>query len=547
MARTVQSRFVALLALGLAGCEGSIGPAGEDPTGTASSPDCKAINPGDAPIRRMTRVEYNNTVRDLLGDTTRPADAFSPDQVTMGFDNQASSLVTSQLLTEQYMKAAETLSENATSDLAGLIPGCDAAVAGPAVCAARFIADFGKRAFRRPLTPGERSSFETLFQSGLDRYDYTAGLQLVIQAMLQSPHFLYRVEFGAPDPVSKGVVELDAYEVASRLSYLIWNSMPDEELFAAAGAGRLRTAKQIEAQARRMLADDKARDAVANFHRQWLELSQLDSLAKDPATYPAFTPAIRELWKEETYAFVAHVIFEGEGDLGTLLTAPYSMMNAELAAFYGVKPPSGAAFARVDLDGRERAGFLTHASVLAVNAKSNQSSPVHRGKFVRERLLCQTLPPPPADVEAVAPDPKPGQTTRERFAQHRKDPACSGCHDLMDPIGFGFEHFDGIGQWRERDQGLAVDDAGEILGGTDVDGAFHGAVELAEKLAKSEQVRTCVATQWFRFGYGRAEQKEDLCTMDKIQKSFQAARYDISELLVALTQTDAFRYRKVAP
>jgi hypothetical protein len=341
------------------------------------------------------------------------------------------------------------------------------------------------------------------------------------------------------------VVQLGPYEIASRLSYLLWSSMPDDELLAAADAGELATPEQIKAQAERMLEDGRARAAVANFHRQWLELSHLETINKDPATYPAYSEDLRPLWKSETEAFLDYVVFEdAAGDVATLFTAPYSFMNAELAAFYGVEGPEGGAFQRVDLDPTQRAGFLTHASVLASLAKPNQSSPVHRGKFVRERLLCEILPPPPNNIEIKAPDVTPGVSTRERFSQHRDDPNCATCHVLMDPIGFGFEHYDGIGLWRDNDEGVPVDATGEIAGSRSANGTFDGAIELAHQLAESEQVRQCVVSQWFRFGYGRAEQEEDRCSMDQLQQAFAESGHNIRALLVALTQTEAFRYRR---
>ncbi len=271
--------------------------------------------------------------------------------------------------------------------------------------------------------------------------------------MLQSPRFLYRVEMGMPDLLTgqPDVTALDSWEVATRLSFLLWSSIPDEELFAAAEADALGDAASIEKQARRMLEDPRARDAVANFHEQWLGLGKIGTLNKDVAVYPTYTPALRPLWEKETLSFLDHVVFDDDkGDVKTMLTAPYSMMNADLAAFYGVSGPKGAAFERVDLDPAQRAGLLTQASLLAVNSKPNQSSPIHRGKFVRERLLCQTLAPPPNNVNIQPPEVDPTATTREKFSQHSSDPACAGCHRLMDPIGFGFESYDGIGQFRTR-------------------------------------------------------------------------------------------------
>ncbi|WP_437737082.1 DUF1592 domain-containing protein [Sorangium sp. So ce1335] len=514
------------------------------------APRCAEIRPGASPLRRMTRFEYNNTIRDLLGDDSAPADAFVVEEEALGFNNQAAALGVTPLLAEQLMKASEAVAARAVKDLGRLLGRCDPAVQGPDACAAEVIERLGKRAFRRPLTPQEIERFERLFAWGNEEHGFSTGVEVVVQAMLQSPHFLYRVELGMPDPAGEGVAPLSDHEIASRLSYLLWSSMPDDALFAAADAGELRTAAQIAAQARRLLEDPRARAAVANFHTQWLKLTHIDTIAKDAAVYPRFHDGLPALLRAETEAFLDHVVFEDEaGDVATLLTAPYSLMNAELRAFYGVEAPAdGAAapgdFAVVPLDPAQRAGFLTHASLLSVLAKPDQSSPIHRGKFVRERLLCQTLPPPPPGVEIRPPAVRPGIPTRRQFEQHAQDPACAGCHRLMDPIGFGFEHYDGVGLYRETDQEVPVDARGEIAGSRGTDGPFDGAVELAHRLAESDEVRQCVATQWFRFGYGRAEQAEDECSMTQIQQAFADSGYNIKALLVALTQTDAFRYRR---
>ncbi|EYF07456.1 DUF1592 domain-containing protein [Chondromyces apiculatus] len=529
--------FAALLVAGVCGGACEDAPAPVDSA-------CGALSPGGAPIRRMTRFEYNNTVRDLLGDDTQPARAFVPEEEVLGYNNQAAALGVTQSLAEQYMKAAERLAEQAVVDLDTLMPGCDAEGEDALSCVDGFVRGFGRRAFRRPLDAGEVARFTELFGWGREAYDAPTGIALVIQGMLQSPHFLYRVELGMPDPVEKDVVQLSHYEIASRLSYLLWSSMPDEALFDAAEAGQLGTPGEIRAMAERMLEDPRARPAVLEFHRQWLELKHVDLMTKDPGTYPAYEEGLRPLWLAETEAFVEHVVFDDPaGDLTTLLTAPYSFLNEDLAAFYGVPGPEGEAFTRVDLDPAQRAGVLTHASVLATQAKPNQSSPIHRGKFVRERLLCDLVPPPPANLPIVVPEVQPGVSTRERFAQHRESLTCAGCHELMDPIGYTFEHYDGIGQWRDMDQGQPVDATGEVKR-THANGSFDGAIELAHHLAENEQVRQCVVSQWFRYGYGRAEKEEDHCSMVSLQQAFAESGYNIKALLVELTQTDAFRYRR---
>ena len=523
-------------------CVGEIGsrPAGEGEQ--AAHCGDGQVHPGPSPIRRLTRADYDNTVRDLLGDTTRPATAFPLEEEQYGFTNNAYVLTVSLLLAEQYEQAAEDLSTAAVQDLATLLP-CDPAMVGEDECAKSFIAAFGKRAYRRPLADEEAARTFAFYASMKAPYGFVTAIRLVIKGLLQSPDFLYRVELGMPSPDEAGAVALSQHEIASRLSYLLWNSMPDDELFALADAGQLSTAAEIAAQARRMLEDDKARPALTNFHRQWLQLGQVDSLEKDPTLYPSFNPAVRSLMRSETERFLEGVVLEGDALLETLLRADYSYMNKELADFYGIEGPTGVELEKVSLDPTKFSGLLTQASVLAVHAKSNQSSPVKRGYFVRQRLYCQTPPPPPNDVDNTPPEVDPEATTREKFAQHTSDPTCAGCHVLMDPIGFGFERYDGVGLWRETDHGLPIDDSGEILLTKADNGVFHGVVELGERLAGSAEVRACLVTQWFRFAHGRAETKDDRCTMDSLGESFEASGGDIRELLVALTQTDAFLYR----
>ncbi|WP_437782175.1 DUF1592 domain-containing protein [Sorangium sp. So ce1097] len=537
----------------LASCSGQFGdlPA-DDGGGEATAPLCTTVEPGESPLRRMTRVEYDNTVFDLLGDDSRPARSFVPEEESLGFNNQAAALVVSPLLAEQYMTAAEGIAGRAAGKLLGEAPACREAAAG-AACrgeVAALVASLGKRAFRRPLAEDEVAGFVELFQRGIALGeapdDASTGLALVVQAMLQSPHFLYRVELGMPDPVEGDVVQLSSYEIASRLSYLLWGTMPDDALFAAADRGELGTAAEIEAQARRMLESPRAREAVKNFHRQWLGLADIDEIAaggKDPALYPEYRDELLPLFQAETEAFLDHAIFEQDASVGALFTAPYSMMNRELAEFYGVEGPRGEAFERVALDPSQRAGFVTHAGLLALYAKPDRSSPVHRGRFVRQSLLCQ-IPPPPPDVVPEPPMVDPTKTTREQFSQHVSDAGCRSCHALLDPIGFGFEHYDALGRWRDTENGIPVDASGELTQ-TDIDGPFDGAVELAHRLAESEQVRACVVKQWFRFGYGRAEQSEDACSLSQATQAFEASGHNIKALLVALTQTDAFRYRRM--
>ncbi|MCY1011468.1 DUF1592 domain-containing protein [Nannocystis pusilla] len=504
--------------------------------------ECKGIEPGPSPIRRMNRREYDNTVRDLLGVDSRPAQAFPAEEEALGFNNNADALVVTSLLAEGYLGAAEALAEEAVKDLPALLHGCDVKVEGEDACAGRFITEFGRAAYRRPLSGDEVSQLLAVHQTAADEFDFATGVRLTLTAMLQSPHFLYRVEFGEPVEGSDAL-KVAPYELASRLSYFLWGTMPDAELFAAAAEGRLAEPEDVAKQATRMLADARARATVRDFHGQWLELRRIEELEKDDEAFPEFDPDLRPLLRAEAEQFLDHVIWDDKGDLDSMYLAPYTFLNGALSEYYGLEGPSGDTFQKFDLPAGQASGFLTQGGLLSVLAKPNQTSPIHRGKFVRERLLCQVVPPPPDNVDITPPEVDPNLPTRERFKQHSIDPACSGCHGMMDPVGFGFEHFDGIGRWREVEAGQPIDATGEILGGT-TKGTFDGVPELASLLVDSPEVERCMTLQWFRYAYGRADAKEDACTLDDLTRQFAGSGRRIQDLIVALTQSEAFLFRR---
>jgi hypothetical protein len=532
-------------------CLGNIGdPLGPDPDPDPQLVCTGAIEPGPSPIRRMTRSEYNRTVRDLLGDTTGPADTFGAEEEALGFNNNAASLTVSDQLANKYLLAAEGISERATDPaVMATTLGCDVTATGPDACAQQFIATFLRRAFRRPVTEEEQAAFFALYQKGLlepeEPDPFRIGIELVIQAALQSPAFLYRVEMGLPAEAGATYQKVSHHEMASRLSYFLWGTMPDPELFAAAEAGQLGTKEEIEQQARRLLDDPRARDAIEEFHAQWLDYDRIGNITKDAMLFPDYSPAIGQMMREEMRAFVDHAVFEAGGDLATLLTAPYSYMPPELATFYGYGVPEGAPpgeLVKIDFPPSERAGLLTLGALMTLNAHTNQTSPVHRGKLVREQFLCFLMPPPPPDVIITAPEPGDGSTAKERFAAHSEAEACSGCHRLMDGIGFGFENYSSIGRYQTMEGTAPIDASGTVVE-SDIP-AFQDGIDLVNKMADSEDVQHCYVKQWFRFGYGRSETKSDACTMQALQKGFVERGGDIKELLVSLTQSDAFLYRR---
>jgi hypothetical protein len=511
---------LALAASGFAACVG-------EPNETPAQPQCDVAHIAPTPLRRLTAEEYGRTVHDLLG---------ADPKVTVGFARSEGAVTL--LVADQLQHAAETVAADAVSTRLSTLVPCDPK-AGDEACARSFVASFGKRAYRRPLDHADIDRHIKLYATAAAQGGFAAGIQLVIEAMLQSPSFLYKVELGMPS-AGDAAVPLSQYEIATRLSYLLWGTMPDQELFAAADAGKLATGADVGAQARRMLADARARDAIRSFHRNWLGLEALDAVNKDQKLYPGFKGATL---RRETEAFVEHVIFDGAGDLRTLLTAPYTMMNRDVATHYGIKGPAGDALVRVDLDPARHAGIVTQGGWLSLAAKPDATSPVLRGKHVLERFMCRDVLPQPQDVPIILPDVDPNATLREKFAQHTADPQCKACHVSMDPLGFAFEHYDAVGRWRDKENGLPIDATATIVGSRDMNGPIDGAVALARKLGDSEQVRECVVNQWFRYAYGRPEQVADRCTLDELGAKFAGSDYRIQDLIVALTETAAFRYR----
>ena len=516
---------------------GGAGEGGEDDDDAPAA--CEPPNVGGSVVQRLTRLEYDNTVRDLLGTDARLAEGFVAEEEVLGFDNNGAALTVGELLAEQYLVAAEQLAAEAVEEIEALVP-CDPA-SGDEACARAFAIAFGRRAFRRPLEDAQVDALMVAFDQGAAEGGFAAGIELVVQVMLQSPSFLYRVERGEG---GEGIVALDDWEVASRLSYLLWNSMPDEPLFEAAEAGQLRSGDEIRAQAERMLEDPRAESVVIDFHRQLLDLDALDGQAKDPTAFPEFTPAVAASMRVEAERFATDVVLHGDAAWATLLLGRHTFLDATLARYYGITAPVGDAMTRVALpEDSHRGGFLRMGALHAALGKYATTAPVLRGKFVRTKLLCQTLPPPPDNVEFEPPDVDPDATARERYSEHTESVECASCHVLMDPIGFGFEHYDGAGAWRAVENGFPVDASGDLVGTQDADGRFDGVEDLAERLAGSEEARACLVTQWFRYAYGREVTERDACTIASLDQAF--ADGDVRALILAIVQTDAFRFVKV--
>jgi hypothetical protein len=537
------SRAVSLLTLSFAGagCIGNLGdtsdrPGDTDPLGEGAQAQCSADGPtvGAAPLRRLTREEYANSVRDLLDIETEVTDGFVQDQFVGGFAaNSVTSLSKSEV--EAYLSASEDLAALALAEHGSTWFDCDLAEVS---CVEPVLASLAERAFRRPVPEAVWQSLLDLYTESSAEWGADKGVELALQAILSSPYFLYHLELTAPE-AGEVIVPLDDYEMASRLSYFIWYSIPDAELLAAAAQGELSTPEGIDKAARRMLEDDKAARAIETFHREWLELEVLDELVKDQTLFPEWTEELAEASRRETLAFVDDVVRGGK-DAGTLFTSTTTFVDGALAEVYGVELAGEAAgeLQQVELDPSERAGLLTQVSFLASRAHAADTSWVLRGKFVREKLLCETIPAPPPNVDQQsANDP-----------DRLKNPECAACHLMMDPIGVGFENYDAVGRFASHDaEGNAIDVSGEVVdpsGQIGVD-TFDGAVDLAKQLAESDRLRACMATQWFRYATRRADTKDDACSIQTSFDQFKEAGFDIRELIVATAKSDGFRHKKV--
>ncbi|MBK8239042.1 MAG: DUF1592 domain-containing protein [Deltaproteobacteria bacterium] len=512
------------------------GGSGEGDTGVAAG--CETPSVQTSPVRRLTRWEYDNTVHDLLGDTTAPGKNFIPESLQLGFTNGAASTPMSASVVEDYEAAALALATTAVADLPTLL-GCDPVADGEDACAASFIEGFGRRALRRPLLADELTAYQGFYGAQKAEFGFDKAVEMVVAAMLQAPSFLYRVEIGMPDPEQGGARRLDGYETATRLSYLLWGTTPDDALLDAAAAGQLDAAADVRAMAEQMIDDERGARAVQDFHLQWARVTAVPTLHKNDA---AFTPAVADGMLTEMALFVDDVVRARNGTLGDLLTTPATFVDAELASFYGLPVPAGDGFVRVELDPRRGSGLLSQGAMMSALAHEAQPSPVYRGKFVLEQLLCSPPPPPPCNVDTQLPAPDPTKTQREQLEELTANQPCSGCHRVINPPGFAFDHYDAIGRWRDDDRGLSIDPSGTIATG-DAQGSFADHTELAALLAESDTVRECMVRQWFHYAYGRGEGELDACSTDALADAFAASDGNVRTLLLELTQTPAFLYR----
>jgi hypothetical protein len=516
---------------------------GSQPTAAAN---CTAAQPkaAPAPIARLTNLEYTNTLHSLLPGVALPEITLPDDIVVEGFDNNAKAQTASPALIEQYSNNAEAVATAVTANLNTVMPCQASTSAQQDSCGAQFISQFVTRAYRRPITADETARYTALFSAAKSAYDYPSAIGMVVQAALQSPSFLYRVELGGP--AKNGNAPLTGYEMASRLSYFFWDDAPDQQLLAAAASGELDSADGVEAEARRLLADPQAHAAVSNLFHQWLRFDKMDRMTKSAALFPTWNEQVAQSLRNSASEFVDHVFWDLNGSLDALLTDNKAYVDANIAPMYGLTATAGNDMQLIDTDAKQRSGILTQAGLLAAFAHETTDSPVLRGVFVMDRLLCSAPPPPPANLNLSLPDANSGSapmTTRDRFAMTHEQGDCAGCHHAIDGFGFGFEHYDAVGKWRDTDNGLPVDAKGWIDGTRDANGDFDGAVELGQRLAQSSQVSDCVASQWFRYSLGLSAVDVDTCSLAPVAKTFADSGGDLQELMIATVTSDAFRNR----
>ena len=528
------------------------GTGGSGGTTTTPPPDKPTMTPsgkvdsaGPLPLRRLTINEYNNTVRDLLGadvPTIKVETGISGDQEVSTAGYLGGSVVGSADDARKFMKLSDEIATAVLPRLSSLLPqGCGV----DAECAKKFIDEFGLRAFRRPLVDVEKADLLALYTKvraadiGLNHQE---GMRTLISAMLQSPMFTYRWELGAAPSSTGGLVRLNDYEMASRLSYMILASMPDADLFAAAAGGKLREPDQIAEQAKRLMASEKARTGLGEFVTQWLHVTSVPTLSKDE-TYTNYNPAVGAMMLKETGAFFS-AIMQGTGKFDDLYTSNSSFVDGSLAKLYGVGNVTGTELRQAALNPNQRAGVLTHGSFLAAHSEGDTGNPVHRGLLILEKVMCMPITPPADFVPPPVKDIAPNITNRKRFEESTQTQAsCNGCHKVINGMGFAFENYDAVGGWMDMDAGMPVDASGTFpFKHGEV--SFRNYVELSKAIAASSEARDCFTKQFLEYSLRRPVTKDEEGSIEAIGNAFKGAQFDLKELVVATAKTKAFTHRQ---
>ncbi|HEY3668960.1 MAG TPA: DUF1592 domain-containing protein [Polyangiaceae bacterium] len=504
------------------------------------------LQAGDAPIARMhklTASEFANSVHDLLG-TDAPLSAVEPDNIVSGFSSIGASTVSISASGVDMYEAATgsaTAFAFASATKAATVLSCVPTAMTDTACLTKGLNAIGRRAFRRPLTTDETARFVKLATTIAAGTGGTVlmGLQHAVWAMLQSPSFLYRVELGAPSAADGGRLKYTSYEVASRLAGALWDGAPDDAVLDAAGADSLATPDGIRTQAQRMLADPKAHRGVLAFINDLYNLPHFDEAVKDPTLYPKWTPTLKAAMRQELEQRVDDMVFTTKGDFLSLYDSKTTFVNAELASYYGLPAPAGGGFAKATFpDDSPRVGLLGAGAILAAYALPSRASPTERGKFVTSTLLCINVPPPPPGVPPLPTMLDPNATMREIMTAHRTNPSCATCHSIMDPVGFGLDHFDAAAMYRANEGSKPVDATGALLDGT----KFDGLAQLGTALRNEPVAGPCFVSKLYESSLGRTALTLDDNAIMALAKQFADAQNHADQLLVSLVSSDSFRF-----
>jgi hypothetical protein len=570
MGRGIARASTLAVAMAITGCYSGLGGSGDDGADGAGTADDDApgtaddgvdgdTTDGDVPppedpeqvgfngLRRLTANEYDNTVRDLLLGDEAQSELLLPNDPLTPFDNAYPAQIASQALVE----GADLLAADAAARLADdparrdMVVGCTPTGPDDEACMRSFVTSFGRRALRRPLTDEEIDQFlhgengdDGIVEYAVEDGDFYTGVDSFIRTILQDPQFLYRVELGVPVPDEPGVFKLDDFEIATRLSYFLWGSGPDDALLDLAEQGGLGTAEEIRATAAGMLADERAVDRVDRFHALWLGYEQM-----------SFGGELAAAMREETRALLERVVFTDQRPWVDVFRLDETFVNDMLAEHYGLPLPGSDTPSWVPYDTEERRGLLSHGSFLSVGGKFNDTSPVQRGLLIRTRLFCQVIPPPPPEVD-VDQAPTGAVCKEDRYAMHRVG-GCAGCHAQIDPIGFGLENFDAQGRYRtnELDNPMTPDDESQCVISGDGDlqgiGAFSGPAELGALAIDAGLLDSCVVTQLYRYAIGRTELDElDSAFIEEVVTSVGGGEYQFEDVMLDFVGTHAFGYRR---
>lgn len=545
MPRSLITAPVGVLALVgglLAGCgaDEATEPVDAPPVEAPADPATVEFTPTPPPIPRLTAAQYTRSIHAVFGPHIVVPPEPEPDAAVGGMLVVGAGVATlSPRGVENFERAAYAIAAQvlAPEQRADYLPCPVEAV--DRSCVEAFVATWGRRLWRRPLTPTEVTALaDVSTRAGETLDDPFAGLEFGLAGLLQSPNFLFRREVGEPDPADPTRRRFTDYEMASRLSYLLWNTTPDDALLDAAEAGELTSDEGLRAHAERMYADPRGREGVLRIFEEWLGLDDLESMNKDTAVFTAMSPEVGPAARTETLAVISELVFERDADFRTFLTQRRTFVDRKLAALYGVRAPTREGFAEVELPPNSgRRGFLGQISFLALNSHPTSSSATLRGKFVREKLMCQLVPPPPSDVDTSIPEPSgTTRTLRERVAEHLTNPACAGCHRMTDNVGLAFETFDGLGVARTTDHGALIDPSG------DLDGVeFDDADQLADLVAAHPGFGFCLTRHVFRYGTYTLDARDQEAMVRALAGRFAADGHRFEGLLFDFIQSPAFR------